>query len=372
MKKICKSCLQVLKIDNFTPSKNVKDGYENKCKKCRQQQRNLCHTLKCSFCGNIFTSSLKSAKYCSAKCQHDSRKKRVIKNCAFCNAEKEVIQSLASVNSLFFCDTQCKADHQKESMLGEKNPNYGKISHKCDGCGKNIEVVPSKIEKQKYVFCSNECYQKNIGNYFTGEDNPFFKEEVQANCTKCGKTFKRKPGQMKSKQLYCSSECYYADSDRPERVSRIETKCSYCGKLIRILKCQITGKTRIYCSRKCQNLGHGKYYSSENHPRYNENLEPHERITNRKYNDYYNWRKTVYERDQFTCQSCGDNQGGNLVAHHIESYRANRSKRTLIKNGITLCKKCHKMFHDNFGYGSNTISEFEEFFVVFSLLGKNG
>ena len=37
--KICKQCNQELSLDNFTKSKTTKDGYENKCKKCRLENR---------------------------------------------------------------------------------------------------------------------------------------------------------------------------------------------------------------------------------------------------------------------------------------------------------------------------------------------
>lgn len=49
--KICKSCGENLEVSNFTKSKNVKDGYENKCKKCRNKQ-SLKHLCKCETCGN--------------------------------------------------------------------------------------------------------------------------------------------------------------------------------------------------------------------------------------------------------------------------------------------------------------------------------
>ncbi len=33
---------------------------------------------------------------------------------------------------------------------------------------------------------------------------------------------------------------------------------------------------------------------------------------------YRQWHDDIYTRDNFTCQDCGDNRGGNLNAHHIE------------------------------------------------------
>ena len=58
--------------------------------------------------------------------------------------------------------------------------------------------------------------------------------------------------------------------------------------------------------------------------------------------EYRLWRKAVYERDDYTCQECGDNKGNNLEAHHIKPFYLFPDLRTAIDNGVTLCKKCHK------------------------------
>ncbi len=56
-----------------------------------------------------------------------------------------------------------------------------------------------------------------------------------------------------------------------------------------------------------------------------------------------------------------DNSGGNLVAHHIESYNSNKDLRTTLENGITLCVDCHDKFHHIYGRGNNTREQFDEF-----------
>ena len=62
--------------------------------------------------------------------------------------------------------------------------------------------------------------------------------------------------------------------------------------------------------------------------------------------EYQKWRKTVFERDNYTCQIC-KSRGVNLEAHHIKKYSIYPSLRYYPENGITLCRKCHKEVHRN-------------------------
>ncbi len=57
--------------------------------------------------------------------------------------------------------------------------------------------------------------------------------------------------------------------------------------------------------------------------------------------EYKNWRSSVFERDNYTCQHCSK-RGGNLEADHIIPYIQDKSKVLDINNGRTLCQSCHK------------------------------
>jgi len=63
--------------------------------------------------------------------------------------------------------------------------------------------------------------------------------------------------------------------------------------------------------------------------------------------EYQQWRKAVYERDNYTCQKCGDDKGGNLNAHHIKPWADFPKLRYVVSNGITLCVKCHRIAHSS-------------------------
>lgn len=61
----------------------------------------------------------------------------------------------------------------------------------------------------------------------------------------------------------------------------------------------------------------------------------------RRTNEYNEWRKNVFERDNFTCRKCNV-KGGKLIAdHHPFGFSKYPEKMYDIDNGRTLCEKCN-------------------------------
>jgi len=57
--------------------------------------------------------------------------------------------------------------------------------------------------------------------------------------------------------------------------------------------------------------------------------------------EYEEWRKSVFERDNYTCQICGK-VGDYLNADHIKPFAHYPDLRFDLNNGRTLCFECHK------------------------------
>ena len=64
----------------------------------------------------------------------------------------------------------------------------------------------------------------------------------------------------------------------------------------------------------------------------------------RESSEYKQWRRSVFIKDNYTCQNCGC-VGGTLNAHHIKPFSAFPELRFDVSNGITLCRKCHINLH---------------------------
>ena len=81
--------------------------------------------------------------------------------------------------------------------------------------------------------------------------------------------------------------------------------------------------------------------------------------------EYKEWRISVFKRDNYTCQCCG-NKKRKLNAHHIKNFSSNEESRLDLDNGITLCDSCHNpsqrgSFHNMYGTYNNSKEQLTEY-----------
>lgn len=143
-------------------------------------------------------------------------------------------------------------------------------------------------------------------------------------------------------------------------------ECATCSDVFYVALAK--SETRKYCSRKCQPAIHPKgkrleWMVGEKNPLWKGGVTPKNLIIRRSI-EYRLWRESVYARDNWTCQKCKDNHGKNLVAHHINNFAQHPELRFAIDNGITLCAKCHNLFHKKNGVKDNTIEQLSAFLTI--------
>jgi len=56
---------------------------------------------------------------------------------------------------------------------------------------------------------------------------------------------------------------------------------------------------------------------------------------------YFEWRLSVYKRDNYKCRISNCDCGGRIIAHHILPWRDFPELRYEVNNGITLCQAHH-------------------------------
>jgi hypothetical protein len=113
--------------------------------------------------------------------------------------------------------------------------------------------------------------------------------------------------------------------------------CKECNKSL--------GDSRAEYCTSCWQKG-------ERNPAWNPSYNREDRENLRINSEHIEWAKAVKKRDDYTCQKCKD-RGVVLNSHHIESFSKNKELRYALDNGITLCKTCHKGFHEIFGLFTN-------------------
>lgn len=107
-----------------------------------------------------------------------------------------------------------------------------------------------------------------------------------------------------------------------------------CGTFVLVPGSNLcTGHTKSCGCLKLENKGEAHYNWSGGVTSDNEKI--------RKSPDYKLWRTAVFQRDDYTCQMCGQ-RGGKLNADHIKPFSTHPDLRLEVDNGRTLCTACHR------------------------------
>ena len=264
-----------------------------------------------------------------------------------------------------------------------------KVKCRCKLDGYEWEATPDNLLHNKGCpICGN----KTISNKLSKSHNDFINKikeinpnieilgeyvnnhtKIKCRCRLDGYEWEAIPNNLTSKKQGCS-KCFGNNKKTHEEFIQ---EMRNINDNIEIISKYININTKVKCRCKLDGCEwearpdhlleeHGcpkcaiRNNSGENNPRWNPNLTQEEREIKRNFPEYKEWRTEVYERDNYTCQVTGI-RGGDLVVHHLYSYNKYYCLRTAIENGITVSKDIHDLFHSIYGYGDNTLEQWEEF-----------
>ena len=184
------------------------------------------------------------------------------------------------------------------------------------------------------------------------------KEKILSKiCQSCGVEYFRNKKQTYywfQKSKYCNNKCYYKDpvyqKKRAISISNARKGWKFSAETLQKISEANKGKKRTEeekkrnsesnKGRKPWNYGIPNFEKrGVNHPNWKGGVcsESH-KIRNST--EYKEWRKKVFERDNYTCCNCNI-RGGFLHADHIKPFCKFIDLRFELENGRTLCVKCH-------------------------------
>jgi len=167
--KLIKKC-EICSKDIITTPIKVVQGQNRFCsQKCNGDSKITRVNYECINCGKEFDLTLSHFKrsvnhFCSNECSHNYNSKklinRVVLKCKYCNCDYEVAMHAKDISK--FCSKECMDNWQaSDENKGINNPKFNSILIDCDWCNKEYHVKPSKLHKesQQNYFCSAECRQ---------------------------------------------------------------------------------------------------------------------------------------------------------------------------------------------------------------------
>jgi hypothetical protein len=120
----------------------------------------------------------------------------------------------------------------------------------------------------------------------------------------------------------------------------------------------VSGKTKSCGCLKSLNFENIERVKGENHPNWKGGISSERSRVSVSY-EYKKWRKDVFERDNYACVCCGNDNS--IQTHHLATYHENKQLATDLMNGVTVCATCHRAFHRQYGRKNNSKEQFKEF-----------
>jgi hypothetical protein len=241
----------------------------------------------------------------------------------------------------------------------------GRRKYKCSSCGGKI----SESAYYRKKVCRN-CYLKNLSMNAKGRT-------PNTKCFKCGSPLYKSPNLFKKRINFACNKChkevkkiYMKNHPKQyEKISKIDygTRFKKGRKLTKEQrqKASEANKGKIPWNKNKTKKQLPSLYAGKKHWNWKGGITP---VNNqiRSSLKYKRWRKSIFERDNYTCQICGKVGRELQVDHYPKTFKDIITQYNIksidcafqcnelwnLENNRTLCKNCHKLT-PSYGIKSN-------------------
>lgn len=226
-----------------------------------------------------------------------------------------------------------------------------------------LEWVGSDLRKHRLWRCKCDCGNEKITKTTL----------LISNQTKsCGCLGKEVLGKSRAKDLTGKKFNRLMVIKKADRLhNHIAWKCKCdCGKEVNVITASLINGNTKSCG--CLALEKVQAMRGPKHPNWNHDLSKEQReydnLYRRSWNpEFIEWSYKIKEKDSFKCRKCLKNSKF-LESHHILAWLDYPEHRYDLKNGVCLCRTCHREFHKKYGKRHFTQGNLEEFLGVDKLI----
>lgn len=287
---------------------------------------------------------------------------------------KEVEVKWNSKNKKHFVDLGYTYTKMKDSFIVKvedlSHASNVRVKVECDYCHEPYDVIWWSYVKLKKKDNNTDCCNK---------PECTTKKAHESLIQKYGtaKIFKIDKIKQKIKQTNIKKYGVENPFASKEIISKIrKTNIERYGVPVPTQNPEVKEKSKRTCINRYGVSNYGALYSAQHKkelsPSWKGGVSYH-RIERSTF-EYREWRNSVFGRDMYTCQCCkiksGCGKKVELQAHHIRNWKDNIDFRYDINNGITLCDKCHTLFHSQYGKKNNDLEQLNEFLSIYNNVDK--